>query len=88
MQGWGTPRPLQPLNRLNTPRSRTLAGSSPQGKQKMQQKEWGALIILNAHKWGDFFSKKLPINSGSHQPRSGPEVGSGSKSFFVFFIHF
>ena len=40
------------------------------------------LIILNMRKWG----KK--INSGSHQPRSDPEVGSGSKSFFVLFIHF
>ena len=47
------------------------------------------LIILNIHNWGkQFFSKKLPINSGSHQPRSDPEVRSGSKSFFVFFIHF
>ena len=48
-----------------------------------------ALIILNIHNWGEnFFQKNLPINSGSHQPRSDPEVGSGSKSFFVFFIHF
>ena len=45
------------------------------------------LIILNMHKWGKiFFQNTLPINSGSHQ--SDPEVGSGSKSFFVFFIHF
>ena len=44
-----------------------------------------ALIILNIHNWGkNFFS----INSGSHQPRSDPEVGLGSKSFFVFFVHF
>ena len=35
-----------------------------------------------------FFKKNLPINSGSHQRRSDPEVGSGSISFFVFFIHF
>ena len=34
------------------------------------------------------FSKKLPINSGSHQPRSDPEAGLGSKSFFVLFSHF
>ena len=47
------------------------------------------LIILNIHNWGKkFFKKFLPINLGSHQPRSDPEVGSGSKSFFVFFIHF
>ena len=47
------------------------------------------LIILKMHKWGKFFFKKnLPINSGSHQPRSDPEFGSGSKSFFVLFIHF
>ena len=47
------------------------------------------LIILNTHKWGKiFFQKKLPINSGSHQPRSDPEAGSGSKSFFVLFRHF
>ena len=45
------------------------------------------LIILNM--WGKIFSKKrLPINSGSHQPRSDPEAGSGSKSFFVLFSHF
>ena len=30
----------------------------------------------------------LPINSGSHQSRSDPEVGSGSKSFFVLFSNF
>ena len=48
-----------------------------------------ALIILNIHNWGKNFCKKfLPINSGSHRPRSDPEVGLGSKSFFVFFIHF
>ena len=29
-----------------------------------------------------------PVNSGSHQPRSDAEVVSGSKSFFVLFIHF
>ena len=46
-----------------------------------------ALIVLNVHKWGkNCFQKKLPINSGPHQPRSDPEVGSGSKSFFVLFI--
>ena len=47
------------------------------------------LIILNMHKWGKKnFKKKLPINSGSHQPRSDPEAGSGSNSFFVLFSHF
>ena len=47
------------------------------------------LIILNTHKWGKNFSKKiLPINSSSHQPRSDLEAGSGSKSFFVLFSHF
>ena len=46
------------------------------------------LIILNIHKRDKNFHKTLPINSGSHQPRSDPEVGLGSKSFFVFFIHF
>ena len=46
------------------------------------------LIILNMHKWGKKnFKKNLPINSGSHQPRSDPEAGSGSKSFFVLFSH-
>ena len=44
------------------------------------------LIILNMHKWGKKnFKKKLPINSGSHQPRSNPEAGS---AFFVLFSHF
>ena len=44
------------------------------------------LIILNIHNWGKiFFKKNLPISSSSHQPRSDPEVGLGSKSFFVFF---
>ena len=47
------------------------------------------LIILNMHKWGKKnCKKKLPVNSGSHQPRSDPQVGSGSKSFSAFFIHF
>ena len=47
------------------------------------------LIILNMHKWAKiFFKKNLPINSGSHQPRSHPEVGSGSKSFFYAFQPF
>ena len=47
------------------------------------------LIILNMRKCGKkIFKKKLPINSGSHQPRSNPEAGSGSKSFFVLFSHF
>ena len=47
------------------------------------------LILLNIHNWGKRnFQKKFPINSGSHQPRSDPEIGSGSKSFFVLFIHF
>ena len=50
------------------------------------------LIILNMHKWGKTFSKKFPhqvrVRSGSHQPRSDPEAGSGSKSFFVLFNHF
>ena len=47
------------------------------------------LIIVNMHKWGSKFLKKfLPINSGSHQPRSDLQVGSGSKYFFVFFTHF
>ena len=46
-----------------------------------------ALIILNIHKWGKkFFQKNLPISSGSHQPRSDPEVRSGK--FSVFFKHF
>ena len=48
-----------------------------------------ALIILNVHNWGaKFLIKNLPINSGSHQPRSAPEVGWGSNSFSVFFIRF
>ena len=47
------------------------------------------LIVVNMHKEGKiFFKKKLPINSGSHQPRSNPEAGSGSKSFVVLFSHF
>ena len=38
-----------------------------------------AQIILNIHKWGKkIFNKKLSISSGSHQPRSNPEVGLGS----------
>ena len=49
----------------------------------------GALIILNIHKWGKKkFRKKLPISSGSHQPRSDPEVRSGVKKFSVVFKHF
>ena len=47
------------------------------------------LIILNMHKWGKiFFQKNLPITSGSRQPRSDPDAGSGSKSLFVLFSHF
>ena len=47
------------------------------------------LIIFNTHKWGKKFLKKnLPINSGSHQPRSNLEAGLGSKPFFVLFSHF
>ena len=47
------------------------------------------LIILNVHNWGrKIFQKNLPINLGSHQPRSGPEVGLGSKYFFVFLTSF
>ena len=44
-----------------------------------------ALIILNTHKW---FSEKNCFSSGSHQPRSDPEVKSGVKNFSVFFKHF
>ena len=48
-----------------------------------------ALIFLNIHKWGTkFFQKNSPVTSGSHQPRSDPKVGSGSKSCLVLFIHF
>ena len=48
-----------------------------------------ALIILNIHKWVKiFFQKILRISSGSHQPRSDPEVRSGVKNFSVFFKHF
>ena len=48
-----------------------------------------ALIIWNIHSWGKFFFRKnLPISSGSHQPRSDPQVRSGVKFFFVFFTHF
>ena len=44
------------------------------------------LIILNIHKWVEKkFHKNLPISSGSHQPRSNPEVRSGVKNFSVFF---
>ena len=43
------------------------------------------LIALNMHK---FFKKNLPMNSGSHQPRSDAEAGSGKKSFFVLCSHF
>ena len=44
-----------------------------------------ALIILNIHNWDKkFFQKKLPINFGSHQPRSDPEVGSGQNPFVCF----
>ena len=47
-------------------------------------------------KAGNFNQKKSrPITTalanaqtGSHQPRSDPEAGSGSKSFFVLFSHF
>ena len=45
-----------------------------------------ALIILNIHKWcKNCFRKNLPISSGSHQPRSDPEVRPGVKKFSVFF---
>ena len=45
----------------------------------------GALIILNIHKWGEKnVRKNLPISSGSHQPRSDPEVRSGVKFFLRF----
>ena len=48
-----------------------------------------ALIILNIDQWGKKnFGKNLPISSGSHQPRSDPEVRSGVKKFSVFFKHF
>ena len=47
-----------------------------------------ALTILNIHKGGRIlFRKSLPISSGSHQPRSDPEVGWGSQIFLVFFSH-
>ena len=40
------------------------------------------LIILNMHKWGKTnFKKNLPINSGSHQPRSD---GQGQNPFLCF----
>ena len=48
-----------------------------------------ALIILNIHRWGKIFSKKiaqqlrLPISQGPAR-----RSGQGSKCFFVFFIHF
>ena len=43
------------------------------------------LILLNIHKWGKkFFSKNLPISSGSHQPRSALEVTSGVKISLCF----
>ena len=45
-----------------------------------------ALIILNIHNWGTkVFQKNLPISSGSHQPRSDPEVRS---IFFCVFDPF
>ena len=44
------------------------------------------LIILNMRKWGKkIFKKKLPINSGSHQPRSDPGGRVGVKIFFCAF---
>ena len=48
-----------------------------------------ALIILNIHKWDKRISRKhLPIDSGSHQPRSDREVRSGVKIISVVFKHF
>ena len=47
-----------------------------------------ALIIWHIHNWGKkIFRKNLPISSGSHQPRSDPEVRLGVKFFCVFFTH-
>ena len=41
-----------------------------------------ALIIWNIHNWGKkIFGKIFPISSGSHQPRSDPEVRSGVNFF-------
>ena len=43
------------------------------------------LIILNIHKWvKKNFQINLPISSGSHQPRSDPEVRSRVKFFLCF----
>ena len=49
-----------------------------------------ALIMLNTHNWGKKISRNtLPISSGSHQPRSDPEVRPGVKFFCVcVFSHF
>ena len=48
-----------------------------------------ALIIWNIHNWvKKSFRKKLPISSGSHQPRSDPEVRSGVKFFLCVFHPF
>ena len=48
-----------------------------------------ALTILNIYNWGKKnFRKNLPISSGSHQPRSDPEVRSGINFFSVVFTHF
>ena len=43
------------------------------------------LIILNIQKWGKTSQKILPVSSGSHQPRSDLEVGSGVTTCFCVF---
>ena len=54
-----------------------------------QNEPHDTLIILDIHKWvKKFFQKNLPISSGSHQPKSDPEVRSGVKIFSVVFKHF
>ena len=42
--------------------------------------------VPTASKWGTLTNKNA--QTGSHQPRSDPEAGSRSKSFFVLFSHF